>query len=402
MPHLFQLPRRAFRPLLLLTLVSISLSCVRVETHARFEARLAHGENLLAASGHAQALEAFSQAAREARNPATRARALIGQARCHIALAQYERARNLLYEARKLHSQGALSFSITRALGEVHFQQGEYSIARRHLREVLQNTLGSERDLVLARLVICAQSLRDFAGAKSYQAAIENPHAPEIVKLRVLHAPAEKVATSRPASYTRKSTPPSAPKARARRVEPPSSSRGIPRVEPRRNWNASPTRRNVKSMGTPTRITVHHTGGQDLEWSNSYWDAASQIKRIQTYHQREKGWADIGYHFIIDRAGRVWEGRPLRYQGAHAGDSQANQGNIGVVLLGNFTRQHPSDSQVQALFQFLNGLTTRYRMPPHRVHTHSEIRDTTCPGPLITRLLRDYRNRGVAVHSHRH
>jgi hypothetical protein len=42
---------------------------------------------------------------------------------------------------------------------------------------------------------------------------------------------------------------------------------------------------------------------------------------------------DIGYHYIVDRSGAIWQGRRIRYQGAHARGS-ANNGNIGIVLLG--------------------------------------------------------------------
>ncbi len=380
--------------LTLCALVLASGACIKVQNRGGFDTQLAHGESQLLANGHSQALVTFQDIAKNTKDPATRARALVGQAKCHIELSQYSKAQDLLYSARKLHSQGALNFSIVRSLGEVHFQQKEYQIAQRHLREVLNKTQGLERDMVLARLVICSQSNRDYQTAKSYQDAIKNPHHEEIMKLKVLHN--RNVVSTKVATWKSKPKPKAQQQKITKPVQPnPITGAWAGQIEPRKNWNASYTRRNVTRMGTPDRITVHHTGS-DLFWGTSYWGAASQIKKIQTYHQKNKGWADIGYHYIIDRAGRVWEGRPLRYQGAHAGGPQENRRNIGVVLLGNFTRQRPSEQQVYTLFRFLNTLTQQYRIPPHRVLTHSEVKDTTCPGPLISRMLRNYRNRGMA------
>lgn len=70
------------------------------------------------------------------------------------------------------------------------------------------------------------------------------------------------------------------------------------------------------------------------------------VKEIRQWHKK-RGWADIGYHFVVRRDGKVEKGRPLSQTGAHV--QGWNQNNIGICLEGglndkfqpanNFTRE---------------------------------------------------------------
>jgi hypothetical protein len=78
-----------------------------------------------------------------------------------------------------------------------------------------------------------------------------------------------------------------------------------------------------------TRIIFHHTAsGVDLD-----------APAVQAMHLT-RGWADIGYHFLIDSNGVISVGRDLRYQGANAKGN--NSDSIGVGFIGNF---HPYDAK---------------------------------------------------------
>jgi len=123
-------------------------------------------------------------------------------------------------------------------------------------------------------------------------------------------------------------------------------------------------------------ITVHHDGMRPF-YGTSAAAAAERIGLIRRAH-RGRSWGDIGYHFIVDREGRVWEGRPLTYQGAHVRDH--NEGNIGVMALGNFEEQYPSRAQVEAVQRHVSSLMRRFRVPVSRVRTHQEWAPTACPG----------------------
>ncbi len=146
----------------------------------------------------------------------------------------------------------------------------------------------------------------------------------------------------------------------------------------RERWaTRGPSTANINLMNGVGRITVHHEGYTPV----TFTDAASTARRleaIRSTHTNDRGWSDIGYHFIVDRAGRIWEGRDLRYQGAHVKDH--NEHNLGILVLGNFDRQSPTDPQVAGLVRVLRTYMGHYRVPPGRVYTHQEIMPTSCPG----------------------
>ena len=96
----------------------------------------------------------------------------------------------------------------------------------------------------------------------------------------------------------------------------------------------------------------------------------------------------------MDRAGRVWEARPLVYQGAHVKDH--NPGNIGVVVLGNFEVQAPTEAQLVSVRNHLSALMRAYGLPASRVHTHQEWEGaaTACPGERLQHYLDRLRRSG--------
>ncbi|MEC8560839.1 MAG: peptidoglycan recognition family protein [Planctomycetota bacterium] len=136
----------------------------------------------------------------------------------------------------------------------------------------------------------------------------------------------------------------------------------------------------INPMGTPNRITIHHDGMPPFA-ATSKGEVARRIEVIRRAHLNRDGggrWGDIGYHFVVDRAGRAWEARSLRYQGAHV--KNQNECNIGILCLGNFEEQIPSRDQVRGLELLVVDLRTRFRIPTARVRTHRELSSTLCPG----------------------
>ena len=97
---------------------------------------------------------------------------------------------------------------------------------------------------------------------------------------------------------------------------------------------------------------VHHTAG-----TNSYSRAQSAaiVRGIEVYHVQGNGWNDIGYNFLVDRFGTVYEGRgggiDRNVIGAHA--QGFNSGTVGVALIGNFMAATPTKAQQDALVRLL-------------------------------------------------
>lgn len=99
------------------------------------------------------------------------------------------------------------------------------------------------------------------------------------------------------------------------------------------------------STTDPSHIIVHHSG------DNLVWPAGTDFKLVvQAYwdeHVNTNGWADIGYNWLIDRNGIIYEGRGDGIRGAHF--SCMNQFTTGICLIGNFELENPSSTALNKL-----------------------------------------------------
>jgi hypothetical protein len=175
---------------------------------------------------------------------------------------------------------------------------------------------------------------------------------------------------------------------------------GLPSgVLPRTKWTTAGLVRpgNVRPMNGVTYITIHHDGMPFTFNGEAESDSIKRLRSIQGAHTQRvskagEKWADIGYHYVIDRAGRVWEGRPIQYQGAHVQD--CNEHNIGVMCLGNFMLQYPTKAQTDRLDQFVAQLMRDNRISLRNVRTHQEWNPTECPGRNLQVYMARTRSRG--------
>jgi hypothetical protein len=172
-------------------------------------------------------------------------------------------------------------------------------------------------------------------------------------------------------------------------AKPPASTAAIEngftgRVIPRARWTMrGPDLSDMRPMLPVTSITVHHEGMEAFT-DTSTPDTIERLRRVWNGHDG-RGFGDIGYHFVVDRAGRIWEGRSLRYQGAHV--RSHNEGNIGIMCLGNFDEQRVSEAQRAALEHQLRVLSAKYRVKSRSIKTHKEWVSTACPGRDLQRLM---------------
>jgi hypothetical protein len=113
-----------------------------------------------------------------------------------------------------------------------------------------------------------------------------------------------------------------------------------PAIVTRAQWGANEAIRRNRKKGPKIAdnvhlAIVHHTAG-----TNNYSRAQSAaiVRGIETYHVLGNGWDDIGYNFLVDKYGQVFEGRyggmEKAVAGAHA--MGFNFGSVGVALLGNY------------------------------------------------------------------
>jgi hypothetical protein len=146
----------------------------------------------------------------------------------------------------------------------------------------------------------------------------------------------------------------------------------------RSQWtNSQPIIAQTNPMVRIESITVHHDGMSPVS-IRTQSDAADRIEMIRTSHVDHRGWADIGYHLVVDPQGRVWQARPINLQGAHVKDY--NPRNLGVLVLGNFEIQHPTPAAKQTLDRLLAHQSKTHRVPINRIRTHREWASTACPG----------------------
>ena len=110
-----------------------------------------------------------------------------------------------------------------------------------------------------------------------------------------------------------------------------------PPIVPRLSWGANELiKRGTPSYAAALQLAVvHHTAG-----TNAYTAAQSAaiVRGIQLYHVRGNGWNDIGYNFLVDKFGQIFEGRfggiEANVVGAHS--QGFNTGSTGVAVLGTY------------------------------------------------------------------
>ena len=119
---------------------------------------------------------------------------------------------------------------------------------------------------------------------------------------------------------------------------------GTPQIVSRAQWGANEKYRSGSpaSVSQPRFAVFHHTAGTN---NYSRAEAPGIVRGIYYYHAVTRGWSDVGYNFLVDRYGTIYEGRAGGVEkaviGAHVGGF--NTGSIGVSVMGNFdTGQLPT------------------------------------------------------------
>jgi hypothetical protein len=198
------------------------------------------------------------------------------------------------------------------------------------------------------------------------------------------------------------------------------SSVGVPTVITRAQWGANESlRRDEPEFNVITKLIVHHS-----DTANGDTNPAATVRAIQAFHVQSNGWDDIGYNFLIDEQGRIYEGRWARAYadgevhngeatngmgvvGAHA--LNANGGSVGVCLLGTFSNQPPTAAAIDALGRLFAWKASLHNIDAHgnsafmfadghvasfpNISGHRDTYSTSCPGGAAYALLPQLRDR---------
>ena len=188
-----------------------------------------------------------------------------------------------------------------------------------------------------------------------------------------------------------------------------------PPITRREAWGAQGCRpRAAPEYGTVRAAFVHHT-----VTANDYTpeEAPDVVLAICRYHTRSNGWKDIGYNFLVDRFGKVYEGRAGGVDEPVVG-AQAqgyNAQSTGIANLGTFTEARQSPEALDALAALLRwklplhgvptsgrttlvsagGAASRYpagsRVRVERISGHRDVDATSCPGRTLYAQLAELR-----------
>ena len=136
-------------------------------------------------------------------------------------------------------------------------------------------------------------------------------------------------------------------------------------------------------------IVIHHSATDT--------GSADDFDRM---HRHERGWDELGYHFVITNGrggpdGAVQIGPRWHKQkwGAHCGgtpDNQYNNVGIGICLVGQFDDHTPSEQQIESLIRLVRFLVGRYRIRPANILGHADAPNarTACPGAQLHAYIR--------------
>jgi len=137
------------------------------------------------------------------------------------------------------------------------------------------------------------------------------------------------------------------------------------------------------------KIIIHHTATPNNQ-DPIYW-----MKTIYNFHSISNNWGDIGYNYLIDQYGNIYEGKlgGDEAKGYHAGSANAN--SIGISLIGDFTSTLPTQAAQDSLVRLIAEKASLFDFTPNYLSTvygHRDVVATGCPGNAFYPLLSNIAN----------
>ncbi len=176
-----------------------------------------------------------------------------------------------------------------------------------------------------------------------------------------------------------------------------------PQIFSRAQWGANERLRgSAPSYGTVKTGFIHHTVNAN---NYSEADVPSLMRGIYAYHTQSRGWSDLGYNFLVDRFGRIWEGRyggvDRAVVGAHT--LGYNEASFAMSAIGNFDVAQPPQAVVNAYAALMAWKLSLHdvRADATRLYVknkyfngingHRDAGSTACPGRYLYAKLPEIR-----------
>ncbi|NOS68133.1 MAG: hypothetical protein HOO67_07300 [Candidatus Peribacteraceae bacterium] len=147
-------------------------------------------------------------------------------------------------------------------------------------------------------------------------------------------------------------------------------------------------------------LVVHHTA---IAVAGDKRSGLEKMRALYQYHAQNRGWGDIGYHYVIDDQGQIYEGRAGGdfVVGGHVYCN--NVGTVGISLMGNFDKEQPTQDQAKSLQWLLQLLAQKYNINTSRdavfhgktlspIVGHRQLVSTDCPGTAMWSAMDQVRN----------
>lgn len=178
-----------------------------------------------------------------------------------------------------------------------------------------------------------------------------------------------------------------------------------PAVIPRRGWGADESLMTWEPKYVkPVKIIIHHTATPN----DPKQDPAATVRAVYYYHAVTRGWGDIGYNYLIDRLGNIYEGRKGGEGVVGGHDYGFNEGSVGISLIGDFQTEPPTEAMMNALARLVAWVCDRYGIDPTErsifrdldlpnIAGHRETKSTTCPGDQVQSRLPALRERVAEI-----
>ena len=162
----------------------------------------------------------------------------------------------------------------------------------------------------------------------------------------------------------------------------------------------------IQKTGTIEKFAVHHsdsdikdvTGDGQINVS----DYKAIVRSIYSYHTKTRGWGDIGYNYLIDPLGNIYEGRYGGDMAIGAHSLCFNAETLGIAMIGNYETQPISKPSFEALTQLIAQKSKQYNIDLlasteyrgkylENIFGHKDVRSTACPGAMLYAQLEQIR-----------